>query len=328
MAVLITGAAGYVGSHTTYALSKAGYDLVAVDNLSTGFREALPANIRFYQGDIRDKFFLERLFTSVKIDGVIHFAAFSQVAESMREPLKYYDNNVYGTSVLLSCMLAHNVKRIVFSSTAAVYGEPTQIPIEESAPVHPTNCYGETKYAMERMMEWAAKAHGLQYVALRYFNACGAHPDAIIGEAHQPETHLIPLVLQAASGIRSGVSIFGDDYATPDGSCVRDYIHVCDLAQAHILALNYLMQGGQSAVFNLGSGRGYSVKEIISAAQQISGCNFPVSIQGRRDGDPAILVASSRKATEALGWQLRYSDLTTILTTAWKWHKTHPHGYA
>ena len=327
MTILITGAAGYVGSHTAYAMAEAGYDLVAVDNLTTGFRAALPDRIRFYQGDIRDKFFMNHLFEKERIDGVIHFAAYSQVGESMNDPLKYYENNVYGTTVLLDSMLAHDVKRIVFSSTAAVYGEPECIPTRETDALNPTNCYGDTKLTMEKMMEWVSRAHGLNYVALRYFNACGAHPNADIGECHQPETHLIPLVLQAAAGIRSGISILGDSYNTPDGSCIRDYVHVCDLAQAHILALEYLMQGHESTVFNLGSGSGYSVKEIIAAAQRITGCDFPVTIQDRRVGDPAMLVASSSKAASVLGWQLKYSDLDTIISTAWNWHKSHPHGY-
>ena len=298
MTILVTGGAGYVGSHTVRAMLEAGYQVVVADNLSTGFRAAVPAACRFYEGDIRDAAFLARLFEQENIDGVIHFAAFSQVG---------------GT--------------IFFSSSAAVYGEPEQIPIEETAALDPTNCYGETKRVMERMMCWTAAATGLRYAALRYFNACGAHPDGSLGEAHFPETHLIPLVLQVANGQRSEISVFGSDYPTPDGTCIRDYVHVCDLAQAHILALEYLLRGGESTAFNLGSGQGFSVREVIEEARRVTGHAIPAVEKARRHGDPARLVASSEKAQSTLGWRPRYSALSTILQTAWNWHRSHPKGF-
>lgn len=263
MAILVLGGAGYIGSHTVYELIDAGRDVVVADNLLTGFRAAVHPKARFYQLDIRDRSALDELFTKEKIEGVIHFAASSQVGESMSDPLKYYDNNLHGTMVLLQAMVAHGVDKIVFSSTAATYGEPERVPILETDRTDPTNCYGETKLAMEHMMRWVSRAHGLKYVALRYFNACGAHPSGAIGEAHNPETHLIPLILQVPNGQREKISIFGDDYPTKDGTCIRDYIHVSDLAQAHILALDHLLQGGESDVFNLGNGVGFTVKEVI-----------------------------------------------------------------
>ena len=262
MAILVLGGAGYIGSHTVYELIDAGREVVVADNLQTGFKAAVHPKAKFYQLDIRDKGALDTLFQAEKIDGVIHFAASSQVGESMSDPLKYYDNNLYGTMVLLRSMVEHGVDKIVFSSTAATYGEPERVPILESDKTNPTNCYGQTKLSMEQMMEWVSRAHGLRYVALRYFNACGAHPSGKIGEAHNPETHLIPIILQVPLEQREAVSIFGDDYPTKDGTCVRDYIHVNDLAQAHILALDYLMQGGENNVFNLGNGVGFTVKDF------------------------------------------------------------------
>ena len=253
MAILVLGGAGYIGSHTVYELIDAGREVVVADNLITGFKAAVHPKAKFYQIDLRNRVELDELFENEEIDGVIHFAAFSQVGESMSKPLKYYENNLWGTTVLLQSMVAHGVDKIVFSSTAATYGEPERIPILENDRTQPTNCYGETKLAMEKMMRWTGGAHPLHYVALRYFNACGAHMSGSIGEAHNPETHLIPLILQVPLGVREKVSIFGDDYPTKDGTCVRDYIHVTDLAQAHILALDYLMKGGESNVFNLGS---------------------------------------------------------------------------
>ncbi len=247
MAILVLGGAGYIGSHTVYELIEAGRDVVVADNLLTGFKAAVHPKARFYQLDIRDRGALDTLFQAEKIEGVIHFAASSQVGESMSNPLKYYDNNLYGTMVLLQSMVAHGVDKIVFSSTAATYGEPERVPILETDKTVPTNCYGQTKLAMEHMMSWVSKAHGLKYVALRYFNACGAHPSGKIGEAHDPETHLIPLILQVPNGQREKISVFGDDYPTKDGTCIRDYIHVTDLAQAHILALDYLLKGGDTA---------------------------------------------------------------------------------
>ena len=327
MAILVLGGAGYIGSHTVYELIDAGRDVVVADNLLTGFRAAVHPKARFYQLDIRDRSALDELFTKEKIEGVIHFAASSQVGESMSDPLKYYDNNLHGTMVLLQAMVAHGVDKIVFSSTAATYGEPERVPILETDRTDPTNCYGETKLAMEHMMRWVSRAHGLKYVALRYFNACGAHPSGAIGEAHNPETHLIPLILQVPNGQREKISIFGDDYPTKDGTCIRDYIHVSDLAQAHILALDHLLQGGESDVFNLGNGVDFTVKEVIDVARAVTGHPIPAETCPRRAGDPAQLIASSKKAVEQLGWKPKYNDLNTIIASAWKWHSAHPRGY-
>ena len=327
MAILVLGGAGYIGSHTVWELCEAGRDVVVADNLQTGFREAVHSKARFYKLDIRDREALDVLFQAEKIDGVIHFAACSQVAESMRDPLKYYDNNLHGTMVLLSAMVAHGVDKIVFSSTAATYGEPERVPILETDRTQPTNTYGETKLSMEKMMGWCSKAHGLRYVALRYFNACGAHPSGVIGEAHDPETHLIPIILQVPNGQREKLTIYGEDYPTPDGTCIRDYIHVTDLAQAHILALDYLMDGGENNVFNLGNGVGFSNKEVVDVARAVTGHPIPAEIGPRRPGDPARLVASSEKAKTVLGWDPQYADLNTIISTAWQWHKNHPNGY-
>ena len=327
MAVLVLGGAGYIGSHTVYELIEAGRDVVVADNLLTGFRAAVHPKARFYELDIRNRAALDQLFQREHIEGVIHFAASSQVGESMEQPLKYYDNNLWGTTCLLESMVAHGVDRIVFSSTAAVYGEPERIPILEADKTEPTNCYGETKLAMEKLMGWTSRAHGLRYVALRYFNACGAHPSGAIGEAHNPETHLIPLILQVPNGQRPQVSIFGEDYPTQDGTCVRDYIHVCDLAQAHVLALDYLLAGGENNVFNLGNGVGFSVKEVLETARQVTGHPIPAQAAPRRAGDPAQLVASAERAKSILGWQPKYHRLETIVSTAWDWHKKHPNGY-
>lgn len=327
MAVLVLGGAGYIGSHTVYELIEAGKEVIVADNLQTGFRAAVHPKAKFYELDIRDKGALDTLFQAEKIDGVIHFAASSQVGESMKDPLKYYDNNLYGTMVLLKSMVEHGVDKIVFSSTAATYGEPERVPILENDKTNPTNCYGQTKLAMEQMMKWTEQAHGLRYVALRYFNACGAKLTGEIGEAHSPETHLIPLILQVPLGQRKAISIFGDDYPTKDGTCVRDYIHVTDLAQAHILALDYLMAGGSSDVFNLGNGVGFTVKEVIDVARKVTGDEIPAEIAPRRAGDPAQLIASSKKAIDILGWKPEYDSLETIVSSAWNWHKNHPKGY-
>ena len=327
MAVLVLGGAGYIGSHTAYELIDGGADVVIADNLETGHREAVHPKARFYKGDIRNRAFLDDLFEKEHIDTVIHFVANSLVGESMVNPLTYYDNNLCGTKVLLEAMVAHNVMKIVFSSTAATYGEPEHIPILESDRTHPTNTYGETKLSMERMFHWVGEAHGLRFVSLRYFNACGAHKSGKIGEAHHPETHLIPIILQVPLGQRDAVSIFGDDYDTRDGTCVRDYIHVTDLAQAHILAMNYLNNGGKSDIFNLGNGVGFTVKEVIEVARKVTGQNIKEEISPRRAGDPAQLVASSEKAKQVLGWKPQYADVETIIASAWKWHSTHPNGY-
>lgn len=327
MAILVLGGAGYIGSHTVHELIKAGRDVVVVDNLQTGFKQAIHPKARFYEVDIRSRAALEHVFTSEDIEGVIHFAACSQVGESMHNPLKYYENNLAGTMVLLQAMVAHGVDKIVFSSTAATYGEPERVPILETDKTEPTNCYGETKLSMEKMMHWVSQAHGLHFVALRYFNACGAHPSGHIGEAHNPETHLVPLILQVPNGQREHISIFGEDYPTPDGTCIRDYIHVTDLAQAHILALDYLLAGGDNNVFNLGNGVGFSVREVIETARRVTGHPIPAVVSPRRAGDPAQLIASSEKAKTVLGWKPQYDSLETIISTAWNWHKHHPHGY-
>jgi len=328
MAILVLGGAGYIGSHTVYELIDAGRDVVIADNLETGHIEAVHPKATFYQGDIRDRAFVDSIFESEQIDGVIHFAANSLVGESMTNPLKYYDNNLCGTKVLLESMVVHGIDKIVFSSTAATYGEPERVPILETDKTEPTNCYGETKLSMEKMFKWVGKAHGLRFVSLRYFNACGAHFSGQIGEAHNPESHLIPLILQVPNGQRDFISIFGDDYDTKDGTCIRDYIHVTDLAQAHILAMDYLMAGGESNIFNLGNGIGFTVKEVIDTARKVTGHPIPAKITPRRTGDPAQLIASSEKAKTVLGWHPEHADLEEIIATAWNWHKNHPHGFA
>lgn len=328
MAILVLGGAGYIGSHTVYELIDAGREVVIADNLETGHIEAVHPQAKFYQGDIRDRAFVDSVLEAEQIDGVIHFAANSLVGESMTDPLKYYDNNMNGTKVLLQSMVAHGVDKIVFSSTAATYGEPERVPILETDRTEPTNCYGETKLSMEKMFKWTARAHGLRYVSLRYFNACGAHASGKIGEAHNPESHLIPLILQVPNGQREFISIFGDDYDTKDGTCIRDYIHVTDLAQAHILAMDYLMDGGESNIFNLGNGVGFTVKEVIDTAREVTGHPIPAKVTPRRAGDPAQLIASSDKARAVLGWNPQHADLKEIIGSAWNWHKTHPHGFA
>lgn len=327
MSVLVLGGAGYIGSHTVYELIRSGVDVVVADSLVTGHRQAVHPAARLYVGDIRDRAFLDALFTSEKIEGVIHFAAFSLVAESMYDPLKYYDNNLCGTVTLLEAMSAHGIDKIVFSSTAAVYGEPDEVPIPETARTVPTNAYGETKLAMEGLFRWVSGARRLRYVSLRYFNACGADAGGSIGEAHDPETHLIPMILQVPNGLRSAIEVYGGDYPTPDGSCIRDYVHVSDLAAAHVLALRYLDSGGESGVFNLGSGEGFSVKEVIDVARAVTGSPIPESLSPRRPGDPARLVASGEKARKILGWEPKQSDLETIVASAWNWHRTHPWGF-
>ena len=329
MKILVLGGAGYIGSHTVYSLIEQGNEVVIFDNFETGHIEAVHPEAKLYQGDLRNRAEIDQVLDKEKdIDAVIHFAANSLVGESMVKPLKYYDNNLCGTKVLLESLVEHKIKNIVFSSTAATYGEPIHTPILEDDPTNPTNCYGETKKAMERMFYWTEVAHGLKYVSLRYFNACGAHISGKIGEAHNPETHLIPIILQAANGTRDHISIFGTDYNTPDGTCIRDYIHVTDLAQAHILAVKYLLDGGNSDIFNLGNGVGFSVKEVIETARKVTGKEIKAIEEARRAGDPAVLIASSDKAKKILGWKPEYDDLSTIIETAWKWHSTHPNGYA
>jgi len=326
MAILVTGGAGYIGSHTVAELLAQGKEVVVIDNLQSGHRDALLGG-KLYEGDLRDKELMKRLFAENEIEAVIHFAANSLVGESMKDPVKYFDNNVYGTLCLLEAMDKANVRKIVFSSTAATYGEPDKVPIEESDPTHPTNVYGETKLTMERMMAWFDQVLGIKYVALRYFNAAGAHASGKIGEDHDPETHLVPLILQAALGQRESIKIFGDDYNTPDGTCIRDYIHVSDLADAHLRAVEYLLDGGDSDVFNLGNGQGFSVKEMIEAVREVTGRDFPVQVTPRRAGDPAVLIASSDKARSVLGWKPSRDNLQDIIGSAWTWHSNHPEGY-
>lgn len=327
MAILVCGGAGYIGSHAVHQLIARGEEIVIVDNLQTGHRGALHPRAAFYEGDIRDAALVDRIFTERSIEAVIHFAANSLVGESMEKPLLYFNNNVYGMQVLLEGMVRRGVDKIVFSSTAAVYGEPNRVPIREDDETNPTNTYGETKLTMEKMMKWVSRADGVRYVSLRYFNAAGALPDGSIGEDHKTETHLIPLILQVPTGRRSHITIYGDDYPTPDGTCLRDYIHVVDLADAHMRALDYLRRGGESDIFNLGSGSGFSVKEMIAAAEKATGKAIAVEIGARRAGDPAQLIASSEKARTVLGWQPQFTDVEEVIGTAWRWHAAHPHGY-
>jgi len=327
MAILVTGGAGYIGSHTVAELVAQNEEVVVLDSLVTGHRQAVLTD-HFYMGSIDDEDMLNRIFTRHPIEAVIHFAASSLVGESVEDPLKYYANNVGATQKLLAAMVKHGVDKIVFSSTAATYGSPSNVPIQETDSTVPTNPYGETKLAIEKMLKWVGEAHGLRYVSLRYFNAAGAHPKGLIGEDHRPETHLIPIILQVALGQREEILIFGDDYPTADGTCVRDYIHVMDLAAAHGLALKRLREGKESRVYNLGNGNGFSVKEVIEVARQVTGHPIPARAFSRRPGDPPVLIASSARAKEELGWRPRYPDLETIVKSAWEWHRKHPHGYS
>ena len=328
MAILVCGGAGYIGSHAVHQLIEKGESVVIVDNLQTGHRDAVHPKAKFYEGDSRDADVLDKIFTENAIDTVVHFAANSLVGESVEKPLKYFNNNVYGMQILLESMVKHSVDKIVFSSTAAVYGEPKRIPILEDDPTEPTNPYGESKRIMEKMMKWVSRANGVRFVSLRYFNAAGAIEDGSIGEDHNPESHLIPLILQVPMGKRDHITVFGEDYPTPDGTCLRDYIHVIDLADAHVLAIDYLRKGGESNIFNLGNGRGFSVKEMIEAAKKATGRDIKVEIGARRAGDPAQLIASSEKAKKVLGWRPKYTDVKQIIQTAWTFHQKHPEGYA
>lgn len=327
MNVLVCGGAGYIGSHTVYELIERGHSVVVVDSLIKGHKAAVHNDAKFYLGDIRDEEFMDRVFKENNIDAVIDFAAFSLVGESVNEPFKYYENNVYGTLKLLEAMERAGVKKIVFSSTAATYGEPENDIIVESDKTNPTNPYGETKLTVEKMLKWADNAYGIKFVALRYFNAAGAHISGKIGEDHSPETHLIPIILQTALGQREKMFIFGDDYDTPDGTCVRDYIHVTDLADAHIKALEKLFKTNESGIYNLGNGKGFSVKEVIEKAKKVTGKDFKVEIEARRSGDPSTLIASSEKAIKELGWKPKFNTLDKIIETAWNWHKDHKNGY-
>ena len=327
MAVLICGGAGNIGSHNVKAFTQRGEEVIVVDSLETGHRASVPEGIKFYHADIRDSEALDKIFSENQIEAVVHFCAYSLVGESMEKPLKYFDNNVGGMISLLEAMQAHSVKRIIFSSTAATYGEPKKVPILETDPTIPTNPYGESKRIMEKMMNWVDRLHGIRYVSLRYFNVAGAWHDGSIGEDHKHETHLIPLILQVPLGKRDHITIYGDDYPTQDGTCIRDYIHVEDLARAHLLALEYLRNGGNSGIFNLGSGDGYSVMEMINAARKVTGHPIPAQLGERRPGDPAKLVADSSKAQRVLNWKPEIVRMEDIIATAWKWHSSHPNGY-
>lgn len=315
--VLVMGGAGYIGSHTVRHLLDNGYDVVVADNLIYGHREAVDERAVFVHADLADKFSLQKLFEQHKIDAVVHFAAFTYVGESVQDPEKYYQNNVVGTVNLLNAMMAHDVKKIVFSSTCATYGDPLYTPIDEKHSQNPINPYGRTKFMIEQIFSDYEKAYGLQHIALRYFNAAGCSADGRIGESHTPETHLIPLVLKAITGERKDIKVFGTDYDTPDGTCIRDYIHVEDLAAAHRLAVEKL--GSYNGCLNLGTGVGTSVKEIISAAEKVSGKICPTEYAERRAGDPARLFADNRKAKEVLGWTPQYTNIEDIIRTAWVW---------
>jgi UDP-glucose 4-epimerase len=326
MAILVCGGAGYIGSHMVAALLEKGEEVVILDNLQKGHRDAVLGG-KLYEGDLRDRVILDKVFTENNIDAVIDFAADSLVGESVTEPLKYFENNVGGTLSLLRAMKDYGVKNIVFSSTAATYGEPDSIPILEEDKTFPTNPYGESKLAVEKILKWCDNAYGIKFTALRYFNAAGAHESGKIGEDHSPESHLIPLILQTALGQRGKIMIFGDDYKTEDGTCIRDYIHVMDLASAHLLAVSRLRKGGESRIYNLGNGTGFSVKEVIEVARKVTGREIKAEIAPRRAGDPAVLIASSKKAVEELGWKPKFNSLESIIQTAWNWHVNQPKGY-
>ena len=320
MKILVTGGAGYIGSHCCKELSKKGFQPVTIDNLVYGHEDFVKWG-EFFKGDVGDPAPLKKCLDQHKIDAVMHFAAYAYVGESVEDPVKYYENNLRNTIQLLHAVLDHKIKYFVFSSTCATYGHPQKIPIDEDHPQNPINPYGKTKRMIEEIMQDYQNAYGLKYISLRYFNAAGADPDAEVGEDHDPETHLIPLVLDAAIGKRKDIKVFGTDYETPDGTCIRDYIHVTDLAQAHILALQQLMDGADSNAYNLGNGQGFSVLEIIERARKITGKNITVENSDRRPGDPPVLIASNEKAVKELGWKPQYADIDDIIGTAWKWHQ-------
>jgi UDP-glucose 4-epimerase len=318
--VLVVGGAGYIGSHMAKMLVQSGHEVLILDNLSTGFRDAARYG-RLIEGDLSDQNLLDRIFSENDIGAIMHFAALSHVGESMREPAQYYRNNIANTQNLLDAMLRHGVRRFIFSSTAALFGEPEYIPIDEQHPQRPINPYGRSKRMAEEMLADYDRAYGLRSISLRYFNAAGADPEGELGERHDPESHLIPLALQAASGRCDHIAIYGEDYPTPDGTCIRDYIHVWDLCSAHLLALEHLLADGESKAFNLGNGTGFSVQEVIDTARRVTGQAIPAQTQDRRPGDPAVLVADSQKARRELGWQPRFQELETIITHAWAWER-------
>jgi len=324
--ILVTGGAGYIGSITTAELVQAGHDVVVFDNLYQGHADAVHPAAAFVQGDLADQAALKRLFAEHRgIDGIMHFASYTLVGESMEQPLMYLRDNLVNAANLLEQAVAHDVGRFILSSTANLFDDPERMPIDENERIVPGSPYGESKFFVERLLHWFARIHGLRYACLRYFNACGDTPDR--GEDHDPETHLIPIVLQVALGQRRHITVFGDDYDTPDGTCVRDYIHVVDLAQAHILAMEALDQLG-SRKYNLGNGSGFSVLEVIETARRVTGLPIPHVVGPRRPGDPAVLIASSETIRRELGWQPRYTELEDIIRSAWEWHQAHPHGYA
>ncbi|MFU2222420.1 UDP-glucose 4-epimerase GalE [Streptococcus pluranimalium] len=329
MGVLVLGGAGYIGSHMVDRLVEITDEtVVVVDNLVTGHRAAVHPDAKFYEGDLADKDFMRQVFQEhPEVDAVIHFAAYSLVAESMKDPLKYFDNNTVGMVKLLEVMNECGVKNIVFSSTAATYGIPEELPIKETTPQRPINPYGESKLMMETIMKWADQAYGIKFVPLRYFNVAGDKPDGSIGEDHRPETHLLPIVLQVALGQREKISIFGSDYDTKDGTNVRDYVHPFDLADAHLLAVKYLREGNESTAFNLGSSTGFSNLEIVEAARRVTGKEIPLEMVDRRPGDPDSLIAESSKARQVLGWKPQFDNIEKIIETAWAWHSSHPQGY-
>jgi len=326
MNILVTGGAGYIGSHTVRELAARGHRVVVLDNLSRGHQAAV-GGFELVRGDTSDTRLIKELFEKHQVEAVMHFAASSQVGESVRQPSEYYHNNVVKGLSLLDTMAHSSVRYLVFSSTAAVYGEPEEVPITEEHSTQPTNPYGATKLALEGAMRWYGDAYGLRFTSLRYFNAAGADPAGDIGEDHDPETHLIPLVLRVALGKLPHLEVFGDDYPTPDGTCVRDYVHVNDLAAAHVLALDKMASGGPSTVYNLGNGSGYSVLEVIKAAEEVTAKPVKVKMGARRPGDPAVLVAGSQKIKDELGWEPRFVDLRSIVDTAWRWHRSHPAGF-
>lgn len=318
MKILVVGGAGYIGSHMVKQLAQSGNEVVTLDNLSYGYRDAVRYG-EFIEGDLGDGTLLESIFKAGDIDAVMHFAGFIQVGESVIKPAMYYHNNVSNTLTLLDTMLRHEVKNFIFSSTAAIFGEPDYTPIDEKHPKRPINPYGHSKLMIEQVLDDYDAAYGLRSTCLRYFNAAGADPDGELGERHVPETHLIPLILQAASGRRADIKVFGDDYATDDGSCVRDYIHINDLCRAHSLALELMISRDRSARYNLGNGQGFSVKQVIDVAREVSGNDFKVTIEARRSGDPAVLVADATLARKELGWQPQFAELSAIVSTAWQW---------
>jgi UDP-glucose 4-epimerase len=325
MSILVTGGAGYIGSAVVEDLQARNETVVVLDNLVYGHRQAIDAEIPFYEGNIGDKNLVEKIIQAHEISACMHFSAFAYVGESVEQPQKYYENNFVQTLHLLDCLIENDVKKFIFSSTCATYGEPQKIPIDENHPQNPVNPYGMSKFMVEKVLQDYDHAYGLKYVALRYFNACGATRKC--GEDHDPETHLIPLILFAAQGKREFISIFGDDYSTPDGTAVRDYIHISDLSQAHLLALDYLQKGGASEFINLGNGTGFSVTEVIDAARKITGKQIESRIAPRRAGDPSRLVADAKKAREILGWNPEFPDIESIIESAWKWHEANPNGY-